>query len=115
MVQGLLQHNILDNGLASHRIPLQIDGNYGIAAAMLEQLVQSRSGEVELLPALPTAWAKGGSVRGVRAHDGLRVNLQWREGRVVKWTLEAAQPTSVRVRVNGQLRTVTAPCEVCEE
>lgn len=115
MVQGLLQHNILDNGLASHRIPLQIDGNYGIAAAMLEQLVQSRSGEVELLPALPTAWAKGGSVRGVRAHDGLRVSLQWREGRVVKWTLDAAQPTPVRIRVNGQLRTVTAPCEVCEE
>ncbi len=115
MVQGLLQHNILDNGFASHRIPLQIDGNYGIAAAMLEQLVQSRSGAIVLLPALPTAWAKGGSLCGVRVHDGIRVSLQWRAGRVVKWSLEANQPTAVCVQVNGKVHSVVAPCEVCEE
>jgi alpha-L-fucosidase 2 len=115
MVQGLLQHNVLDNGFASHRIPLQIDGNYGIAAAILEQIVQSRSGMIELLPALPTAWAKGGSLHGVRAHDGIRVSLQWREGRVVMWSLEAKQPTTVSVQANGKTYSVTAPCTIQEE
>lgn len=74
MLQGLLQYNILDNGFASHRIPLQIDGNYGIAAAILEALVYTSPGRIELLPALPSAWPEG-SLRGMRAHNGLVVDV----------------------------------------
>ena len=109
MVQGLLQHNILENGLASHKIPLQIDGNYGIATAILEQLVQSAPGEITLLPALPSAW-KSGRLQGVRVHDGISVDLQWDAGRVTHWRLHAATPTRVTLHLNGTSRTVLAPC-----
>jgi alpha-L-fucosidase 2 len=101
MVQGLLRHNVLNNGFASHRIPLQIDGNYGIAAAMLEQLVYTRPGLIELLPALPTAWPNG-SLKGMRAHNGLTLDLKWQNGHVTEWKINASTPTPLTLIVNGE-------------
>ncbi|HEU4719792.1 MAG TPA: hypothetical protein VFS59_00405 [Gemmatimonadaceae bacterium] len=43
--------------------------------------MQSHAGEIELLPALPTAWASG-RARGLRARGGFDVELSWRAGRL---------------------------------
>lgn len=110
MVQGLLRYNVLNNGLASHRIPLQIDGNYGITAAMLEQLVYTHPGLIELLPALPTAWSNG-SLKGMRAHNGLTLDLKWQNGHVTEWKINASTPTPLTLIVNGETHHLTAPCQ----
>lgn len=84
----------------------QIDANFGTPSAMLEMLVYSRPGRVELLPALPKAWAASGHVTGVGVRGGFVVDLRWREGRVEEAVLRSVGGRTTTVTAGGASRTV---------
>ncbi|MCZ8520769.1 MULTISPECIES: glycoside hydrolase family 95 protein [Paenibacillus] len=99
-VMALLSHSTLPNLFDNHP-PFQIDGNFGGAAGIAEMLLQSQTGDLHLLPALPQAWGEG-CVRGLRARGGYTVDLKWADGRVTEAVIHAAAARLCRIRGLGE-------------
>lgn len=77
--------------------PFQIDGNFGATAAAAEMLLQSHTGVVHVLPALPPAWLSG-SVEGLRARGAITVGASWDRGAATEIRLRCDQNRTVRLR-----------------
>lgn len=92
------------NLLGAHP-PYQIDGNFGITAAVCELLVQSHTDRIELLPALPKDWPNG-RFAGIRARGAVTIDLSWGEGRLRKATLTSAVDQDITVVADGEERRV---------
>ncbi len=88
-----------DSFLNGRRV-FQIDGNLGAVAGIAEALLQSHTGLVHLLPALPPAW-KDGSVRGLKARGGITVDMCWKDGRLTEAALHPALDGEIEVRAEN--------------
>lgn len=77
--------------------PFQIDGNFGATAGITEMLLQSHTGEISLLPALPEAWPSG-TVSGIKARGGFVVSMQWENGKLVSAKVKSELGGTCRLR-----------------
>lgn len=93
--------------LDSDAIAFQIDANFGTPTAMLEMLLYSRPGLIELLPALPAAWATRGDITGVGARGGLVVDMSWRNGEVTRVTVHSVGGTRTKLKYGSHARAIS--------
>jgi alpha-L-fucosidase 2 len=100
--------NLLDMyNLSSNSSVFQIDANFGTPSAMLEMLLYSRPGLIELLPATPSAWSASGSVTGVPARGAFTVDITWNAGRVTSATIHGRPGATTTVKAGTWSQAVT--------
>lgn len=76
----------------------QIDGNFGGCAGIAEMLIQSHTGRVKFLPALPKAWPEG-SYSGLRVRGGGEASARWTEGKLTEASLKATSPGRFAIEI----------------
>ena len=86
---------------------MQVDGSFGMTAAIAELLLQSHEGELNLLPALPDSW-RGGAITGLRARGGFEVSLAWQGGAISSGTITSTLGRRARVRSGVALDVTSA-------
>lgn len=93
------------NSLLCAHPPFQIDGNFGSCAGIVEMLMQSHNGYIELLPALPQAW-KNGYIRGLKARGNFTVDIYWSENKLLSYTITHPTIRKVNVMIEGKLEEI---------
>ena len=102
MYGELLKTSTLNNLFDTHP-PFQIDGNFGATAGIAEMLVQSHLSEVQLLPALPTAWRQG-HVKGLIARGNFEIEMFWKDGKITKAYIISNAGNVCSLRTNEKIK-----------
>lgn len=104
-IEKLILNCIQDNLLDLHP-PFQIDGNFGIAEAILEALVQERGGKIYLLPALPERWSDG-VLRGYCLKGNAKLTMEWKQGEIASLELVTPESRELTICCLGQERKIS--------
>ncbi|HEY2674298.1 MAG TPA: glycoside hydrolase N-terminal domain-containing protein [Rugosimonospora sp.] len=89
-VDGSRSGGLLPNLFSTHP-PFQMDGNFGLMAAVLEMVVDSHGDVIRLLPAVPRQWPTG-TAFGIACRGGWLVDVDWRDGELAAVSVRACSP-----------------------
>lgn len=103
-LEVVLSKSVAPNLFGLHP-PFQIDANFGSTAGIAEMLLQSHTGVIELLPALPKTWPTG-KVSGLKARGGTTVDIEWENGKMLFAKIYSSEVQTVKIKYKDDERLV---------
>ncbi len=103
LFQNLLKNGTADNLWDLHP-PFQIDGNFGGTAGVAELFLQSHTGMLNLLPALPSQWTSG-HVTGLLARGNFEVDIRYDGHELTTATIRSNRGQTCTVAYKGLKET----------
>ncbi|CCH17093.1 glycosyl hydrolase family 95 catalytic domain-containing protein [Micromonospora lupini] len=97
LIRDLVRTDRLAPNMFDLHPPFQIDGNFGATSGIAEMLLHSHTGELHLLPALPSGWPTG-QVAGLRGRGGYTVGVRWTSGQADEISVRADRDGTLRLR-----------------
>jgi alpha-L-fucosidase 2 len=82
---------------------LQVDGSFGVTAAITEMLMQSHDGFIKLLPALPDEWSDG-EIKGVCARGAFELDFAWKNKMITRLTILSKEGSICRIEYKTGLK-----------
>lgn len=92
-----IHHYTFQNLFSICQRALQVDGTFGVSAAVAEMCLQSHESELLLLPCLPETWSSG-KIIGLRARGGFEVGIHWKDGQLTEASIKSGLGNPCRVR-----------------
>lgn len=103
-LQKLFENSTYPNLFDKHP-PFQIDGNFGVTAAIAHMIVQSDAQRIILLPALPKAW-KSGYMKGLKIKGGGTLDISWKNGKPVEATMVFCKDCNMKVKLGEYCKEI---------
>lgn len=85
--------------------PFQIEANFGLAAALVEMIVQDHAGTIHLLPAMPNA-LNSGEAEDLHLRDQVMLSIAWRDGELMSAVLSSKIAQRKQVQHEGSVCNV---------
>ncbi len=82
---------------------LQVDGNFGVTAAVTEMLMQSHDDVIRLLPALPDEWSEG-EFKGVCARGAFELDYKWQNKQITSLKILSKAGEVCRIETNPNVK-----------
>ena len=99
LFKNLLRQGTADNLWDVHP-PFQIDGNFGGTAGIAELFMQSHTGTINLLPALPSDWADS-QIEGLLARGNFEVSVYARGGNLDHALIKSVKGGPCKIAYRG--------------
>lgn len=105
-------HNYCFNSLyANCQGSMQVDGSFGVSAAIAEMLIQSHENEIKLLPALPESWANG-EYKGLCARGNFVIDVEWGNGKLSKANILSRSGSLCRLKTSEKVKVYSDKKEI---
>ena len=81
----------------------QVDGTFGVTAAITEMLIQSHNGYIQLLPALPNQWGEG-NFNGVCTRGAFEINFSWKTNKIQRLEIKSKAGSSCILKMDQNIK-----------
>ena len=88
-----------------------LNGNACATAAITEMILQSHTGELILLPALPS-FLSSGKVNGYCAQGGFVVDMEWRDHKLAKAMIHSTNGNLCRIKIDQRVKVFDGSNEI---